>query len=90
MKKFTVEDELRIFQMISPWRYVDIPYEHIEGLKTGGWGSIPVYVTVGKSTWKTSLFPMKKKTYFVPIKKLVCKKEGLTVGEKVAVKIEVI
>lgn len=90
MKKFTVTDELEVFQMISPWKYISIPFEYIKGLKTGGWGSIPVYVTIGNTKWKTSMFPMKKEKYFLPVKKAVCKSERLTIGEKVTVMIDVI
>ncbi len=90
MKKFTVTDEIEVFNMTAPWRYVCIPYEPLKGLKTGGWGSIPVYITIGKTRWKTSLFPMKKEKYFAPIKKAVCRVEGLVVGQKVTLLVEVI
>lgn len=58
--------------------------------KAKGWGSIPVTVTLGKSTWKTSIFPDKKAgTYLLPLKAAVRKKEGVGAGDKVRFEIEI-
>lgn len=83
---FSVTDELHIFPAAAPWAYVPILKDKVPDVKPGGWGSIPVDVTVGKTTWRTSLFPMKKDNYFVPIKKQVREKESLKVGSKITVK----
>lgn len=83
---FTVRGKLLLFDMVAPWTYVSIPKEKVPNVRPGGWGSIPVNVTIGKTTWKTSLFPLKKEGYFLPIKKSVVKKESLRVGDKVIVK----
>ncbi|MDA1169285.1 MAG: DUF1905 domain-containing protein [bacterium] len=51
-----------------------------------GWGSFPVDVTIGSSTWKTSIFPDKKSgSYLLPLKKEVRKKEGIVENERVEV-----
>ena len=47
---------------------------------TYGWGVIPVEVTIGRTTWRTSLFP-KDEGYLVPIKDAVRKAEGLAPGD---------
>lgn len=48
-----------------------------------GFGSLPVEVTVGKTTWKTSIFPQKDGPYLLPLKAKIRKDEGLSVGDKV-------
>jgi hypothetical protein len=49
---------------------------------TKGWGSLPVEVTIGKTTWKTSIFPDSKSgTFILPIKAVVRKKEEVYEGD---------
>ena len=49
-----------------------------------GWGSLPVAVTIGRTTWKTSIFPDKKTgVYGLPLKADVRKKEGILEGNTV-------
>lgn len=86
---YTVIAPLHIFAMAAPWLYVPIPLEKVPPVKTGGWGSIPVRVSVGSSTWDTSLFPIKKDHYFVPIKKAIARAERLRVGDSVTVHYQV-
>ncbi len=55
-----------------------------------GWGSIPVTVTLGKTTWKTSIFPDKKsETYLLPLKAEVRKKEGVSAKEMIVFSIAI-
>lgn len=84
-KKYTLTEKLHIFKMASPWIYIPIPLNMVPNIKPGGWGSIPVIATIGKTTWQTSLFPIKKGHYFIPIKKEVRVKEDLFVGDKVTI-----
>ena len=80
-KVFKVSAKLQIFDMDAPWMYLPIPNEKVPNVRPGGWGSIPVIATIGKTTWKTSIFPTKEIGYFLPVKKAVAKKESLTVGK---------
>ena len=84
-KVFKVGGKLKIFDMGSPWIYLPIPPEKVPAVRPGGWGSIPIEVTIGKTTWKTSMFPLKNEGYFIPVKRMVCKKEGLNVGDEITV-----
>lgn len=78
------------------WHFVHLPklqsteiQTTFKGL-TKGWGSIPVTVTIGKTTWKTSIFPDKKSSsYLLPIKKEVRTKENITVEDDIEIKIEI-
>ena len=78
----------------APWFFVTLPAKQsrdlkaISGLVTYGWGVIPVHVRIGKTEFRTSLFP-KDGRYLVPIKVSVRKAEKLEKGDKVAVRLEI-
>ena len=78
----------------APFFFVTIPAKQSRDIKaisaivTYGWGVIPVHVRIGKTEWKTSLFP-KEDRYLVPIKASVRKAENLEEGDKVTVRLEV-
>lgn len=78
----------------APWYFVTIPAEQsydlsaIARLVSYGWGMIPVRVRIGKTAWKTSLFP-KDGRYILPIKAGVRKAESLDEGDSVTVRLEV-
>jgi hypothetical protein len=53
--------------------------------RRSGWGSLPVVVTIGKTSWKTSIFPDKREgAYLLPIKAEVRKKERVIAGETIS------
>jgi hypothetical protein len=55
------------------------------------WGSIRVIATVGRTSWKTSIFPDKKRgAYLLPLKAAVRTKEKIEPGNTVAVTIELL
>ena len=56
--------------------------------KRRGFGSVKVTVTLGESTWQTSLFPNKDGSWFLPIKKPVRLAEGLDYGDTIDVELE--
>ncbi len=85
-ERYSVTGKLVMFEDYEPsWTYLFIPFNMVPDVDPGGWGSIPVEVTCGKSSWTTSLFPLKKEGYFLPMKKPILKKENLKVGDTVAV-----
>ncbi|MBP2457132.1 DUF1905 domain-containing protein [Clavibacter michiganensis] len=53
-----------------------------------GFGSVPVRVRVGTTTWRTSVFPQGDGTWVLPIKRAVRDAQGLEVGEPVHVDLE--
>jgi hypothetical protein len=55
-----------------------------------GFGSVKVAVTLGESRWRTSLFPNKDGSWFLPIKKPVRVAEGLDEGEPFEVELELL
>lgn len=49
------------------------------GANAKGWGSLPVLVTIGKTTWQTSIFPDKQSgSYVLPLKAKVRQAEGIS------------
>lgn len=70
------------------WTFVTVPPEDSDDLRErtgppGGFGSIPVEVTIGGSSWRTSVFPDKESgCYVLPIKAAVRKAEGLAAGDQ--------
>jgi len=54
-------------------------------------GSIPVSVTIGKTQWRTSLFPDKKtKSYLFAIKADVRRREHIATGDTITVEIQIL
>jgi Domain of unknown function (DUF1905) len=78
----------------APWYFVTVPAKQSRDLKailgvvTYGWGMIPVHARIGKTEWKTSLFP-KDGRYIVPLKASVREAENLEEGDKVTIRLEV-
>ena len=78
----------------APWFFVTVPAKQsrdlkaISGFVTYGWEVIPVQVRIGKTEFKTSLFP-KDGRYLVPLKASVRKAENLDEGDKVTIRLEI-
>lgn len=76
----------------APWYFVTVPAEPaselraIVGSVTYGWGMIPVRAHIGRTEWRTSLFP-KDGSYVVPIKTSVRQAEKLDEGDLVTVQL---
>jgi Domain of unknown function (DUF1905) len=52
-----------------------------------GFGSVKVEAVVGDSCWSTSVFPQKGGGWFLPVKKAICRAEGLAAGDEVGVRL---
>ncbi|MEQ1701147.1 MAG: DUF1905 domain-containing protein [Ilumatobacteraceae bacterium] len=81
----------------ATWRFVTLPFDvtdEIDDLTshaTRGFGSVRVTVTVGATTWTTSVFPSKEhKSFILPVKAQVRKAEGLTDGSVARVHLELV
>ena len=79
------------------WHFVTLPFDESDEIdeittgRQGGFGSVKVRVTIGSSTWDTSLFPdTKAESYVLPIKKPVRVAEQLAVGAPVDVLLELL
>ncbi len=85
MKKlFKIQSKVLLYPGMAGWHFVSVPKKQSEEIKKTfgapirGWGSIPVVVTIGKTTWETSIFPDKQSGgYLLPLKANVRKKEQI-------------
>lgn len=78
------------------WTFVSLPADAAEEIgdltgKRRGFGSVRVRVTLGGSTWTTSIFlDSARGTYVLPIKRAVREAEGLEAGDVATVAVELI
>jgi len=74
----------------APFHFVTVPEEPSAALEamspevSYGWGVIPVGARIGRTTFRTSLFP-RDDLYLVPIKVAVRRAEGIALGDVVTV-----
>lgn len=83
-----MRSEVLLYPGMAGWHFLTVPKKESEeikknfGAKKRGWGSLPVEVTIGKTSWKTSIFPERKSgTYLLPLKADVRKKENIYSGD---------
>jgi len=96
-RRFEVKAKVWLYPGEAAWHFVTLPKkvaktmnDRFEYLKKG-FGSLRVEVTVGETSWRTSVFPDKTSGSFVlPLKAQVRKKEGIEVGKSMAFVIEVL
>lgn len=74
------------FPGASGWHYVGVPAALVPKERRGlRWGFIPAECKVGATRWKASLLPKGRGQYFIAIKAVVRKKEGITLGDTITV-----
>ncbi len=57
---------------------------------SGGFGSVPVMVIVGKSEWKTSIFwDSRSNSYLLPIKAAIRRAEGIFPDDEIKIIIKI-
>ncbi|NLT56574.1 MAG: DUF1905 domain-containing protein [Actinomycetales bacterium] len=99
-------DRIGTFEFVAPlwrhpgddgWHFVSVPPEtsdDLTDLSQGirrGFGSVRVSVTVGGTTWRTSVFPDRRSgTYLLPMKRAVRDAERLRPGDDVPVRLELV
>lgn len=88
--------EVWMYHGKSAWFFVTLPKDESEQIKffnnhkRRGWGSVRVKVTIGETSWSTSIFPDSKAgAYLLPVKAEVRKKERIAAGDNATVKLVV-
>jgi hypothetical protein len=95
----TFDAELWIWaaRRVDTWTFVSLPAEASEEIRElaagtrAGFGSVRVRVTVGGSSWATSIFPdAARQVYVLPVKRAVRRAESLDEGDIATVTIELL
>ncbi|WP_018634792.1 DUF1905 domain-containing protein [Parafrankia elaeagni] len=96
---FVFEGELWLWnaRRVDTWTFVSLPTEVSAEIRdraggaSRGFGSLRVRVTVGGTTWATSIFPGSEGgSYVLPVKRAVRRAEELEVGDAMAVTVELV
>lgn len=95
IRVFKLKEKIWVYSGPAAWHFITIDKSTSDKIKQipvlkRGWGSVPVNVTVGNSTWKTSIFPDKGDIYLLPIKKKIRVSENLKEGFLANITLEVI
>jgi len=96
---FSFTGKCWIWQGKGAWYFISLPEDKSEEIKffdenlhekRRGWGAVRVLVTIGSTTWETSIFPASKLgAYILPVKAEVRKKEKIVSGDDVVVKLKI-
>lgn len=76
------------------WHFATLPAALAKKIRAGmpprrGFGSVRVHARIGKTDWKTSIFPdTKSKSYLLPIKANVRKAEKIQGGRTVQIELK--
>ena len=98
MRTYAFDAELWTWQArTDSWVFVSLPTDiadevlDVAGSAARGFGSLRVEVTIGRTVWRTSIFPSQASgTYVLPLKKAVRAAEGLEVGDTASVRIALV
>lgn len=97
MKKiYAMKTKVWLYPGMAGWHFVTIPkkttkdIDYFFSTAKRGWGSLRVTVTVGTTSWKTSIFPDKKSdSYLLPLKAQVRKQESIKEGDSIKLSLEI-
>ena len=97
MYEFAAELWLWDARRHDTWTFLGVPAEVSEDLREwsltrppAGFGSLRVSVTIGATTWRTSVFPAADGTYVLPVKKAIRTAEGVEAGDTVQVTLRLV
>ncbi len=94
--EYKINAHVWLYPGMAGWHFATIPKDISDDIKMlfgdlkRGWGSLKVKVTVGTSTWETSIFPDKKMgAYLLPIKADIRKKENILAESNIRLLLEI-
>ena len=94
--QYKVSATVWLYPGMAAWHFVTLPVDVSDDIKARfgdrarGWGSLPVTITIGETSWKTSIFPDKKAgAYLLPLKSEVRKKEHIAAKDTISFLLEI-
>lgn len=82
---------------MAAWHFVHVDKATSDKIKASqkgprrGFGAVKVEVRIGKTVWKTSIFPDKKSgTYLLPLKAAVRRAESIDSGDSISFTIHIL
>ena len=89
-RSYPVKGKVWLYPGDAAWHFVHVDkktsdtIKQLRGRNVRGFGSIPVRVTIGKTSWDTSIFPDKQSgTYLLPLKASVRRAEEVSAGDTI-------
>ena len=93
-KEYKIKAKVFVYSVEpASWYFVSIDKkitEKAKAKKKVGFSFVPVEVTVGRTTWRTTLFPTKEGPYILALKKIVRQKEDIREGDIVTVRFHLV
>ena len=94
--QYKFKSNVWLYPGMAGWHFISVPQDISEDIKQNfgdrkkGWGSLPVIVVIGKTSWKTSIFPDKETCgYLLPLKAEIRKEEGIRAEDKISLLLEI-
>jgi hypothetical protein len=86
-----------LYPGMAGWHFITVDKKVSDKVKKAqsalprrGWGAVKVKVTLGKTSWLTSIFPDKQSgCYLLPLKAEVRRKEDLHKGDTATITLEI-
>jgi Domain of unknown function (DUF1905) len=88
------EAEIWLMPGESGWHFATLPHDVADEVRartagTAPFNTAPVTVTIGGTTWETSIFADRKSaSYLLPVKADVRRRENLGAGDRVTIAVE--
>ena len=96
-KEYNFKVKVWLYSGTAAWHFITVPPKTSREIKenfgalAGGWGALPVKVTIGITRWQTSIFwDNKLDAYILPLKAKVRKQESIKANSIVNIGIELL
>jgi hypothetical protein len=96
-KEYKLRSKVLLYPGMTGWHFLSVPKKESAEIKkacagkTKGWGSLPVEAKIGKTTWKSSIFPDSKSgTYLLPLKAAIRRSESISASDTITFSIKLL